>query len=117
MRRQLWLAVGFALVLSAAACQGNPFLAPKACPLALLEGTLVAAAEDLRVHADTGPTFVVHWPEGMNVVRTEEGLALFGFLGHVIAREGDWVSMGGGYAPGDAFFTPCGEIDVTDGPS
>lgn len=42
---------------------------------------------------------------------------MLGFFGQVIAREGDWIEMGGGYAAGDAFFTGCGEISVTDGPS
>jgi hypothetical protein len=83
----------------------------------LLEGTLVAADEDLQVASDGGPTYVVHWPQGTEVRRTDEGLALVGFLGGVIAREGDWVSMGGGYATGDEFFTPCGEIRVTEAPS
>ena len=117
MRRHLWLTVAFVLALSTAACQGLPFLAPKACPLALLGGTLVANDGDLAVDTGRGQTYVVHWTDGVHVGSAEAGLTLFGFLGDVIAHEGDWVSMGGGYAPGDAFFTPCGGIEVTDGPS
>jgi hypothetical protein len=117
MRRALWISALIVATLSSAACQALPFLAPQACPLALLEGTLVAAEEDLQVAAEAGPTYVVHWPQGTEVRRTDKGLALVGFLGIPIAREGDWVSMGGGYAPGDEFFTPCGDIQVSEAPS
>jgi hypothetical protein len=40
-------------------------------------------------------------------------MVLVGFFGQTVAREGDFIEMGGGYSAGDAFFQGCGEIKVT----
>lgn len=99
------------LVLTIAACQGTPTLGPQACPLALLEGTLVVDAGDLLVDPSSGgPPMVVQWPDGVHVTQTDTGPVLVGFFGQTIARAGEFVSMGGGYSAGDAFFQACGEI-------
>lgn len=99
-----------ALALTALAalvgCQGDPFAGEISCPAALIEGVLVAQGNELTLGGER-----VGWPEGVRVARVNGTLALTGFLGQVIAREGDHISMGGGYQ-GD-MFQGCGEIRVT----
>jgi hypothetical protein len=40
-------------------------------------------------------------------------MSLIGFFGQTIAREGDYIEMGGGET-GDDVFHGCGEIKVND---
>jgi hypothetical protein len=109
MARRLRLALAFALTLSSAACQGTPFLGPQECPMALLEGTLVEEpAGTLAVDTTWGETVAVRWPDGVTVAQTEGGPVLVGFFGQTIAREGEFVSVGGGEF--DGAFQVCGEI-------
>jgi hypothetical protein len=71
----------------------------------------VADGGTLVVVTPLGGPQVVRWPDGVTVAQTEAGLALVGFFGQTIAREGDFVSMGGGEFGGA--FQACGEISVT----
>lgn len=95
------------LVLVLVGCQGRPTLEAVACPAALIEGVLVGQGEELLLGEER-----VVWPDGVRVWRVGESLALVGFFGQVIAREGDHISMGGGYHPDDDLFHGCGEIRV-----
>jgi hypothetical protein len=115
MRRVLWSAALMAATLGATGCQGTPTILTS-CPLALVQGTLVASGENLEIDVPGGSTQLVHWPDGVSVGRSDGTLALIGFFGQVIAREGDYIEMGGGEGA-DGVFKGCGEIRVTDGPS
>ena len=52
----------------------------------------------LAVQATEGNVIPVHWPDGVGVGADGDHLALKNPLGSVIAREGEFVSMGGGMA-------------------
>ena len=84
-----------------------------ACPLALLQGTLVAADGELVVEGDeAGVATHVTWPFGVGV-RDEGGeLELTDILGTVKAREGDVVGIGGS-STSDGSWLACGDITVT----
>jgi hypothetical protein len=93
-------------------------LGPEACPLALLEGRLVRH-EEFGVAVQGDPNFapaVVVWPHGWaarDVVGVRE---LLDADGRVVAREGDFVSAGGGSSPPRDWFHPCGPIEFTPAP-
>lgn len=91
--------------LAGAGCSG--------CALSLLEGTLVAdGVGGLAVQGDGGTITPVRWPGDAHVTRDGDHLALANTLGFVFAREGEFVSMGGG-VPGDGpEFAACGPIAV-----
>ena len=95
------------------ACQGRP-LVEVSCPLALAGGQLVEHAGTLALAGDAGDPTPVVWPDGVAVARVGDRLALVGFFGHVIAAEGDTVTVGGGYGPDDRFHA-CGELRLSDG--
>jgi hypothetical protein len=87
-------------------------LGPVACPAALLEGTLVAHEEvGMAVEGEFGraPAIVV-WPHGWAARDVDGVRELLDAEGRVVAREGDFVSAGGGSFPPNDWFHPCGEI-------
>jgi hypothetical protein len=112
------------LALLLGACAGGPFadatpLPPdpsgtaEGCPAAQLEGELLRDDGDgfLVRHAEGFVTPIV-WPEGYSV-RDGETRELIDPTGAVVAREGDSVSLGGGFTPNDTAFLVCGPFTVT----
>ena len=81
-----------------------------------MSGTLVADGDGLAVETSTDNTVMVHWPDGVHAGRVDGVMSLIGFFGQTIAREGDYIEMGGGSGL-DGVFQGCGEIKVTGGPS
>ena len=88
-------------------CQGTPTFGGVSCAAALAEGVLEADGDELLLGGER-----VVWPDGVRVARANDGLVLVGFFGQVIAREGDQISMGGGFQ-GDGLFHGCGDIRVS----
>jgi len=85
------------------------------CPVALLEGTLVADDDaGFVVEPLEGSVSPVIWPHGY-VARDTDPRELLDGAGTVVAREGDHFSGGGGWlGPTDAAgFTVCGGFDIT----
>jgi uncharacterized Zn-binding protein involved in type VI secretion len=90
-------------------------LGPRACPTALLEGRLVRHDEaGVAVQGDPNfPPSVVAWPHGW-AARDVDGVSdLLDADGRVVAREGDFVSAGGGAFPPHDWFYTCGDIEFT----
>lgn len=84
------------------------------CPVALLEGTLVADDDaGFVVEPLEGSVSPVIWPHGY-VARDTDPRELLD-AGTVVARAGDHFSGGGGWlGPTDAAgFTVCGGFDIT----
>ena len=105
MSRVIVLVFVTSVALSGAGCVG--------CPTALLEGVLVDdGSGGLAVKAPEGAIVPVHWPDGVGVGMADGHLALKNPLGFVIAREGEFVSMGGGSAMDGPGFAACGPIAV-----
>ena len=110
MSKLVALILAACLGLSGAGCTG--------CALALLEGTLVADGRGgLAVQGDGGTVTPVRWPGDAHVTRDGDHLALANTLGFVFAREGEFVSMGGGVPGDDATFAACGPIAVRASPA
>ena len=121
----------FAVALAAAGCAVDPLpsgqpvavptqtpappldLGPQACPAALLEGMLVRHDEaGLAVQGDPNfPATVVVWPHGWAARDVDGVRELLDADGRVVAREGDFVSAGGGSLPPRDWFHPCGPPD------
>lgn len=96
-----------------AACDQT--LAPPAeeCPAALLEGELLPDdADGFLVSHESGAVTAVVWPDGYRV-RDADVRELLDPDGHVAAREGEFVSLGGGMTADDAAFVVCGPFTVT----
>jgi hypothetical protein len=76
---------------------------PSECPVALLEGALVADAhEGLAVRGETGEVTAVRWPPVFEVRVQGAAAALLDGDGYEVARTGDRISAGGGMsAAGD----------------
>ena len=90
-------------------------LGPQACPTALLEGTLVRHDEaGVAVQGDPNvPATPVVWPHGWAARDVEGVRELLDADGSVVAREGDFVSAGGGMDAADTAFLPCGDLEFT----
>jgi hypothetical protein len=99
--------VGFVLaaVMSSTAC------GPQACPAALLSGQLVEVNGTLAVKAPNGDLTAVDW-SNYSVRRDGDELLVTDFWGTALAREGDFVDLGGGTDPRDAAFRVRGQVDV-----
>lgn len=107
-----WFAV-LALLLGACAVGSlGGSSTPEACPAALLEGELLRDDDSgfLVRHAEGFVTPIV-WPEGYTV-RDGETRELLDSTGAVVAREGDFVALGGGFTVGDTAFIVCGPFRV-----
>jgi len=93
------------IALGSAGCSG--------CATALLEGVLVADGHGgLAVQGTGGTVTPVEWPGDAHVTQDGDHLALANTLGFVFAREGEFVSMGGGMAGEGPTFAACGPIAV-----
>ena len=105
-----WLLL-LALLLATSTCAAP--LLPEGCPAALLEGELIAddAAGFIVRHAEGFVTPIV-WPDGY-AVRDRDVRQLIDPAGNAVAREGDFVSLGGGMNADDSAFVVCGPFTVT----
>jgi len=92
-------------------------LGPQACPLALLEGTLVRHDEaGMAVQGDPAfPPTIVVWPHGWAARDAGDVRELLDEHGQVVGREGDRFSAGGGSFPPNDWFHPCGPIELLPG--
>ena len=81
----------------------------QACPAALLEGTLAQGLGGTAVVVWEFGEQAVRWPEGY-VVEQEPELRLLDDRGALVASEGDPISIGGGFTPGDQLFIACGYV-------
>jgi hypothetical protein len=85
-------------------------LGPTGCPTALLEGVLARNPDSvLGVAGTDGTADPVRWPNGW-FVTDEGGLVLHDGGGQVVAREGEYISAGGGMDGADRFFIVCSEV-------
>ena len=87
---------------------------PQVCPMALLEGRLVPHP-DFGVAVQGDPNFapaVVVWPHGWTARDADGVRELLDADGNLVAREGDFVSAGGGAYPPRDWFHTCGPIEV-----
>ena len=82
------------------------------CPTALAIGVLHADGSSLELRDQTGARMNVTWPSGYSVRIVDGGPALVDGSGHVKARVGDRIEMGGGTDP-DGVFRGCGGVTVT----
>ena len=109
-RRVAGVTVGVALLLMASVSVVG---CASGCPVALLQGTLVAADGELVVEGDAaGVATHVTWPFGVGVRDDGGELVLTDILGTVKAREGDVVGIGGS-TTSDGSWLACGDITVT----
>lgn len=99
----------------------EPSGSPRACPAALIRGTLVAHPEwGLAITDTEGMTRKVMWPFG-SAARLEGGrLVLLDASGSVLAREGDQIEIGGGESGNnrvgpDGTWIGCGGVKVVEG--
>jgi hypothetical protein len=84
---------------------------PQSCPQALLSGQLVEVDGTLAVKAPNGDLAAVDW-SNYSLRRDGDDLVVTDFWGTALAREGDFVDLGGGHGAGDSPFTVCGQVDV-----
>lgn len=113
-------AASLLLAVALAACAFPiPTLAPtptdsaEACPAMLLEGELIRDdGSGFMVRYEDGLVLALIWPDGYTV-RDGEVRELLDPQGQVVAREGDFISGGGGMTGVDEAFTVCGPFRVT----
>ena len=97
------------VALSGAGCTG--------CATALLEGVLVDDAQgSMAVKTPEGAVVPVTWPGDIHVRRDGDQMVLTNLLGFVVAREGEFVHLGGGQAVEGSGFAACGPIAVRASP-
>jgi hypothetical protein len=85
------------------------------CMAALGHGT-VARNPDSGIgllDADGKPVSVL-WPFGFSGRIVEGRAVLLNEQGNILAREGDEITLGGGYGAGDRSFTACGGVTVDE---
>jgi hypothetical protein len=98
-----------ALVL--AACVWSTGCGAQGCPAALLSGQLVEVNGTLAVKVPNGELTAVDW-SNYSLGREGDDLVVMDFWRTTLAREGDFVGLGGGHGPGNAPFKVCGQVDV-----
>ena len=82
------------------------------CPTALMQGTLVDVDGSLGVESvPPGSVSKVDWPFGYGVGEENDMLVLTRLF-TTVAREGDPVSVGGGFLGDDSSFTACGPVSL-----
>ncbi len=90
------------------------------CPAALRAGFLVESDGELVTDPDGVPGGsvgrVIWQPWEYRVRAVGERLVVEDTSGNVIAREGDYVRLGGGMNATDDAFIVCGEFEVSVGP-
>ena len=103
-----------ALLVAGCAVQLRTAPAPgDACDDALISGRLVTSAQSgLAVVDSTGHVTEVLWPFGYTARRGVSGIELVDDKGAVVAREGDFVEMGGGLGANDVWGACPGSVTV-----
>lgn len=93
--------------------ESPPAGTPEACMAALIEGTLARQAQSgVGLRDPRGFLIQVIWPNGY-AARDDAGrLVVLDASGSVVAREGDRVSIGGGYVESEATWLACGGTKV-----
>lgn len=81
--------------------------------MALMSGTLVRHAESGLAVATGNEVTPIVWPFGYTARIEIDRAVLVDESGRTVAREGDEIATGGGFAADDAFFTACGGVTVT----
>ena len=109
--RLSWLVVAAALTLATLGCNQlvlRTATAPEeACDAALTSGRLVSSRESgLALQPPGQPNLPVTWPFGYKAGGFVGSLELQDETGRVLAREGDFVEVGGGLG-GDGSFVAC----------
>lgn len=89
-----------------------------ACDAALTSGRLVSSRESglALTPADGGPNIVVTWPFGYSADGFVGNLELRDETGRTLAREGDFVQVGGGMGGDDVWVACAGSISVIPAP-
>lgn len=88
------------------------------CDAALTAGRLVSSRESglsLRP-ADGGPNIAVTWPFGYSAGGFVGSLELRDEEGRLLAREGDFVQVGGGMGGDDSWVACAGSVSVIPAP-
>jgi hypothetical protein len=85
---------------------------PQACMDALIGGTLARSAQSgLGITGADGTSNAVEWPFGWSASIELGRVALSDETGNVVAREGDQITIGGGF--GNQLWYACGPVTVT----
>jgi hypothetical protein len=89
-----------------------------ACDAALTAGRLVSSRESGLAlgPADGGPNIPVTWPFGYSAGGFVGSLELRDGTGRVLAREGDFVQVGGGVGGDDSWVACAGSVSVIPAP-
>ena len=89
-----------------------------ACDAALTAGRLVSSRESGLAlgPAGGGPTIPVTWPFGYSAGGFVGSLELRDETGRVLAREGDFVQVGGGMGGDDSWVACAGSVAVIPAP-
>lgn len=111
-----WIAIGLLAMATLAACSAQLRTAPapvEACEDALISGRLVADARTgLAISDSTGKVTPVLWPFGYSARSGLSGLELVDDRGAIVAREGDFVEMGGGLGANETWGACPGSVTV-----
>jgi hypothetical protein len=96
----------------------SPAPEPSDCPAALAEGFLVEVDGELAVQQRAAAsTYPLIWqPWEYEIERRDGELAVVDTAGNVVAREGDYVRLGGGEINETGVFTVCGQFEVVPSP-
>jgi hypothetical protein len=89
-----------------------------ACDAALTAGRLVSSRESglAITQAGGGPNIAVTWPFGYSAGGFVGGLELRDETGRVLAREGDFVQVGGGMGGDDSWVACADSVSVIPAP-
>lgn len=92
-------------------------VAVQGCDDALASGRLVADAQSgLALAGNAGGVMQILWPHGYTARRDPTGIDLIGLKGEVLAREGDFVTAGGGGTAAGVFAVCEGSVRVVPAP-
>ena len=90
----------------------------EACDAALTGGRLVTSSETgLGLQAPDAPTVAVTWPFGYRAGGIVGSVELQDESGRVLAREGDFVEVGGGFRGDGSFLACAGTVRVVPAPT
>ncbi len=81
---------------------------PQACMDALMGGTLARHPQSGLGIANEGEQTPVEWPFGYTARLVSGGVILFDETGKAVAREGDAITVGGGF--GNLFWHACAPV-------
>jgi hypothetical protein len=112
--RTIFNLAAMALLVAGCAVQLRTAPAPvEVCNLALISVPHVTSAQSgLALVDSTGHVTEVLWPFGYTARRGVSGVELVDEKGAVVAREGDFVEMGGGLGANDVWGACPGSVTV-----